>query len=226
MELRLPAMGAGKIGKAVYSGPGRGRIGYNEGQGGCAMIIGSGIVTEALRVRPFAWEDRDALYQLSCQPEITDVLPEWRMNPEQLDGFLRYVLSSYERADPDDVRYLLAIEHAADECLIGWCGVFPNDKLPPEKREIAYAVSKHYRNRGYATQAVRAVAAYTFEHTSLHEISAIVKPFNRQSGRVLEKAGFSYEGRRTLSDEEEYDTFAAARAIWIRPEKEEKGWKR
>jgi RimJ/RimL family protein N-acetyltransferase len=63
-------------------------------------------------------------------------------------------------------------------------------------------------------------------HTSLHDISAIVKPFNRQSLKVLEKAGFSYEGRRTLSDEEEYDTFAAARAIWIRPEKEEKGWKR
>jgi RimJ/RimL family protein N-acetyltransferase len=62
--------------------------------------------------------------------------------------------------DPKDVRILLAIEHKEDEALIGWCGVFPNDLLDPTEREIAYALSKHYRNRGYATEAVVGISSF------------------------------------------------------------------
>lgn len=111
------------------------------------------IVTEALRIRQFTPGDRDGLYELTCQSEITDYLPDWKMTLQQLNEFLEYVISSYASFNPEDVRYLLAVEHKEDGRLIGWCGVFPNTKLPPDTREIAYAVSTHDRNQGYGDRS-------------------------------------------------------------------------
>ncbi|WP_180955060.1 GNAT family N-acetyltransferase [Bacillus sp. V3-13] len=67
-----------------------------------------------------------------------------------------------------------------------------NDKLDPSKREVAYAISKDYRNLGYTTEAVKGMVTYIFNITSLKEIVAIVKPFNIVSRRVLEKTGFKH----------------------------------
>ncbi|KZE75336.1 GNAT family N-acetyltransferase [Paenibacillus elgii] len=168
--------------------------------------------TDSLIIREFTLEDLAGLRELTWQSEITDVLPDWRMSEEQLNQFLSFVISSYENFDPDHVRFLLALEHKQGRRLIGWCGVFPNDLLPPAEREIAYAVSKDYRNRGYVSEAVRAVAAHVFECTSLGEIVAIVKPFNAPSRRVVEKAGFEHRRRVTLSDQCEYDYFILSKA--------------
>jgi len=124
---------------------------------------------------------------------------------EQIRGFLTFVIGSYARFDPEDVRILLAIEHPETRQLIGWCGVFPNEMLPPEEREVAYAISKDYRNRGYTTEAVRAVVAYIFDHSAMDRIVAIVKPINAQSRRVAEKAGLRYKQTLKLSDGSDYD---------------------
>ncbi|MFD2331054.1 GNAT family N-acetyltransferase [Cohnella sp. GCM10020058] len=165
------------------------------------------IDTDSIRLRAFAPQDIDALRALTMQTEITDLLPDWAMTEAQLTDFLSFVIGSYGRFDPDDVRILLAIEHKADERLIGWCGVFPNDLLDPADREVAYAVSKDYRKSGYATSAVQSMLAWIFRHTRLERVAAIVKPMNDISRSVLLKAGFRLIDRRTLSNGQEYDYF-------------------
>ena len=45
------------------------------------------------------------------------------------------------------------------------------------------------------TDAVKAVTRYAFEHLSLYRIEAGVFAWNVSSSRVLEKSGYSYEGR-------------------------------
>jgi len=175
--------------------------------------------TDSLILRRFARTDAAALFELTRQPEITDVLPEWKMTERQLDDFLEFVISSYGAFNPDDVRIMLAIEHKEDRLLIGWCGVFPNDLLDPADREIAYALSKDYRNLGYATEAVRGMLSTIFKQTSLKQIVAIVKPFNQSSIRVIEKAGFEYRQNAELSDGAEYRYYVAklgVRSIGIR----------
>lgn len=74
------------------------------------------------------------------------------MTEEQLGEFMSFVIGSYEQFSAEDVRILLAVEHKTDKRLIGWCGVFPNDMLEPHVREVAYAISKDYRNLGLATR--------------------------------------------------------------------------
>lgn len=170
-----------------------------------------GFETESLILHEFTREDANALYNLTRQKKITDILPDWDMSEEQIEGFLEFVISSYGCYNPDDVRILLAITHKQDHQLIGWCGVFPKDLLAPEDREIAYAISEHYRNQGLTTEAVKGMFRYIFNQSSLQQIVAIVKPFNTASRRVLEKAGFQCQQQLHLSDGEVYDYFSIHR---------------
>ncbi|WP_434748826.1 GNAT family N-acetyltransferase [Paenibacillus amylolyticus] len=171
------------------------------------MNHGFTIVADAVMLRPFTLQDQAALTALTHQPEITDLLPDWKMTEEQLSEFLQFVVGSYERFDPQDVRIMLAVVHQESQQLIGWCGVFPNDMLDPSDYEVAYAISRDHRNKGYITEAVQALIMYLIEHTSLNRIVGIVKTYNPASRRVLEHTGFQYVNRRRLSDGEIYDYF-------------------
>jgi [ribosomal protein S5]-alanine N-acetyltransferase len=160
--------------------------------------------TNSLLLREFKHNDYEALFTLTRQPEITDIVPDWKMTEEQMNSFLKFVISSYEQFNPDDGRVLLAVQLKLDGQLIGWCGVFPNGKLAPDDREVAYAISKDYRNKGYITEAVQGMVAYVFEHSNLQQIVAIVKPFNAASRKVLEKSGFQHVRNIILSDGHDY----------------------
>ena len=60
--------------------------------------------------------------------------------------------------------------------------------------EIGYSLSREYWNRGYATQAVRAVISRAFSDLPLNRIEAQHDLRNPASGKVLEKSGFRKEG--------------------------------
>ena len=49
-------------------------------------------------------------------------------------------------------------------------------------------------NRGYGTEATRAVIAYAFDVVGLHRVSLGVLSFNPRARRVYEKCGFVHEG--------------------------------
>ena len=50
---------------------------------------------------------------------------------------------------------------------IGWCCTGLKDELPPPNREIAYAISKNYRSKGYTTQAAQGLIRCLFENTNI-----------------------------------------------------------
>ncbi len=60
--------------------------------------------------------------------------------------------------------------------------------------EVGYKVLPEHQGHGYAADAVRAVLAYLFLEKGLECISAYHLGGNIASQRVLEKAGFQYEG--------------------------------
>ncbi|HPF86755.1 MAG TPA: GNAT family N-acetyltransferase [Candidatus Limiplasma sp.] len=59
---------------------------------------------------------------------------------------------------------------------------------------LGYKLDQDHVNKGYMTQAIRAVAAYAFDILGLHRIEANVMPDNLPSRRVLEKCEFQPEG--------------------------------
>ncbi len=59
---------------------------------------------------------------------------------------------------------------------------------------LGYKLDGGFVNRGYMTQAIRAVTQFAFDTLRLHRVEANVMPRNLPSLRALEKCGFQAEG--------------------------------
>ncbi len=60
--------------------------------------------------------------------------------------------------------------------------------------EIGYSVLARFRNQGYATEAVKALLMWAFEHAQVKRVVAEALAENQASMRVLDKAGFTAIG--------------------------------
>lgn len=63
-----------------------------------------------------------------------------------------------------------------------------------ECRELGYVLSKDYWGQGLMTEAVKEVLRFAFEKLGLNLVTVYHYPYNDRSRRVIEKAGFTYEG--------------------------------
>ena len=82
---------------------------------------------------------------------------------------------------------------------VGGIGVIAGADIERFSAEIGYWLGEPFWGRGIATEAVRAVSRYAFESFDLCRLEAGVFEWNPASMRVLEKAGYSREGRTRLS---------------------------
>ena len=88
---------------------------------------------------------------------------------------------------------------AVDDVFVGMAGF---DALPDVHRtaaNIGYWLGEPYWGRGIATATVRALSVYAFATFSLERLQAEVFAWNPASARVLEKSGFTLEGRARRS---------------------------
>lgn len=61
--------------------------------------------------------------------------------------------------------------------------------------EVGYAIGKKYWNKGYATEAMKAMIDLLFEN-EVHKVTACHLEGNEASGRVMQKCGMIFEGIR------------------------------
>ena len=62
--------------------------------------------------------------------------------------------------------------------------------------EIGYWLGEPFWGRGIATTALKETTAYAFAHFEIERLQAHVFEWNPASARVLEKAGYTLEGRQ------------------------------
>lgn len=77
---------------------------------------------------------------------------------------------------------------------IGSIGVFRCDNIHFRTAEMGYYIGEPHWGKGMGTSAVRQVCDYVFAHTDIIRIFAEPFAYNMASCRVLEKAGFQFEG--------------------------------
>ena len=80
--------------------------------------------------------------------------------------------------------------------------------------ELGYWLAEPFWGRGVMTAAVTAFVAHSFQTLPLQRIFASVYASNPASARVLEKAGFQFEGcmrKNVLKDGEILDSLLYAR---------------
>lgn len=87
-----------------------------------------------------------------------------------------------------------AIRNAKGQ-LVGGIGFQDFELGKSHKAEIGYWLAKPYWNQGIITEAVKKTTDYGFREFGLIRITAHVFAFNKGSARVLEKAGYAFEGQ-------------------------------
>jgi ribosomal-protein-alanine N-acetyltransferase len=152
------------------------------------------IETARLRLRPLTRGDVDDLHRLWVEPGVRRHLWDGEVVARE-----RVVSAVEESAASFESRGhgLWAVTPAAGEALIGFCG-FWFFREPPQL-ELLYGVAPAQWNRGFATEAARAVLKYGFEELAFERIEASTDAANAASARVLEKAGMSFR-KRELTD--------------------------
>jgi RimJ/RimL family protein N-acetyltransferase len=125
-----------------------------------------------------------------ADPEVNQFL-ETRyaeQTPEMIRGFVSGMLVS-----PDS--YLFAICENEGLTHVGNVKIGP---VVPRHlfADVSYFVGERSAwGRGYGSEAVRLVTRFGFDHLGLHRCQAGLYESNIGSQRVLEKAGYTYEGR-------------------------------
>jgi RimJ/RimL family protein N-acetyltransferase len=82
---------------------------------------------------------------------------------------------------------------------VGGIGFFPGADVERFSAEIGYWLSESYWGRGITVEAIRLISAYAFEVCNLLRLFALPFADNRQSLRVLEKAGYTREANLRAS---------------------------
>lgn len=123
---------------------------------------------------------------LKVQNNLRDGLP---YPYTEADG--REFISAMLAADENDT-FAFAVEYNGK--VVGSIGLFRQQNIHSQTAEMGYYLAEEVWGRGIATQAVKQACAFVFRNTNIIRIFA--EPFARNvaSCRVLEKAGFQYEG--------------------------------
>lgn len=146
--------------------------------------------TERLLLRPFQPSDALRLQELAGTEEVAagTLLP----HPYEDGTAEEWIATQQKNFEAGAVIYF-AITLPGDQSLIGSIGL--DIAQPHRQARLSYWLGVSYWNRGYCTEAVAAVLAYGFKQLNLHRIYSSHFQGNTASGRVLQKAGMTYEGR-------------------------------
>lgn len=142
------------------------------------------------KIREWKITDKKSLALLLNNKRILDNLRDgipWPYTEQDAEDFILAM-----RAADQTKTFAFAI--TADDEVIGSIGIFRGENIHFRTAEMGYYLGEAYWGNGYATSAVCQACAYVFENTDIIRIFAEPFAYNVASCRVLEKAGFQFEG--------------------------------
>ena len=153
------------------------------------------ITTGRLVLRPPVAADIPALFQACQDPENQrwTTIPSPYAYSDAEDFVGKRVPAGYENGTDA----VFAIFEATGGDLVGTVGlhrITPLENPSGRMGEIGYLTAPDKRGKGYMTEAVRAVSRYAFEALGFVRIEWYAWEGNRASRRVIEKAGYTFEG--------------------------------
>lgn len=142
-----------------------------------------------IRLRPFTMNDLDAMVHHANNPKVAARLTDAFPSPYTRESGLLFL----ERVMAQNPAEVLAIE--VDGEVVGNIGIHPQQDVNRLNAELGYFIGEEHWGKGIATEAIRLMVKYAFEHFKIDRIFA--RPFgsNLASQRVLEKAGFVFEAK-------------------------------
>lgn len=143
-----------------------------------------------IKLRALEPEDIDALFDIENDRTLWQVSNT--LAPYSRDILKKYIAGSHK--DIYEARQLrLAISPTDRDELMGLIDLFEFE--PQHSRAgVGILVRKDFQSKGIASQALKLILDYAFNHLDLHQVFAHIPSNNDHSRRLFEKVGFERSG--------------------------------
>ena len=149
------------------------------------------IRTPRLILRPYAFDDFEALHDLQSRPEVTRYLLFDARDRDQVRMSLEQKVAAAE-LDDEGGNLSLAVVLPPTGALIGDVTLFWLSRAN-RQGEVGYVFHPDHGGRGYATEAAAVLLRLGFAELGLHRIIGRIDARNAPSARVLERLGMRRE---------------------------------
>lgn len=149
--------------------------------------------TKRLTIRPVGMSDLHAIYELHTLPETDQYNTADTLETIEQAELL---ITQWEIENNKEVssKYIFAVVLKDTSQFIGLIGIAMG-KVKYRNAEVWFKYNRKFWNKGYATEALKAIIKFGFGDLKLHRIEAGCATDNIGSYKVLEKAGMQREGR-------------------------------
>ncbi len=144
-------------------------------------------------VRSWEWRDRDAIVRHANNRNVWINLRDRFPHPYTVNDARRWLEMVVGQKQATN----FAIDVAGEA--VGGIGFTVQYDVARRSAEVGYWLGEDFWGRGIATEALIAVTDHAFSNYDVCRLYAHVFDWNRASARVLEKAGYEFEGRMKKS---------------------------
>lgn len=140
-------------------------------------------------LREWRWKDKASLIHNANNYKVAKMVKDrfpYPYDETAADNWLRLVVQELPKTN-----FAIVVQDKA----VGGIGFEMQSDIFYRSAEIGYWLGEDYWGRGIMTEAVKSVTAYAFQNFDICRLYAGVFATNPASCRVLEKAGYQFEGR-------------------------------
>ena len=140
-------------------------------------------------LRPWALSDLGSLVRHANNPDIAKFMMDGFPYPYSEENGRAFIAF----ATKDDPIHIFAIDVEGEA--IGGIGIHPQADVQRKNAELGYWLAEPFWGKGIITNAIKQMIEFGFKTYDINRIFARPYGTNIGSQKVLEKAGFIFEGR-------------------------------
>lgn len=144
--------------------------------------------TVRLFLRPMDEKDVESVFAMRSDADIMRFIRPQQIERSEAGNWIKLISSRWAT---EKIGFCAVVEKQTGQFL-GWCGLWRLAET--QEVEVGYALGKKFWGKGYAVEASEAFLDYGFNDLKLEEIVAVTDSENKNSRRVMEKLGMSYDG--------------------------------
>jgi RimJ/RimL family protein N-acetyltransferase len=144
-----------------------------------------------VRLRALKRSDADSIQRYADDPEVAEFLP-MLPSPYSFEDARLWINQAHREAR-EKTGYSFGITRRTDDEVMGMMSL-KTVNWTDRNAEIGYWLARDFWGKGYASEALRLILDFVFDHLRLVRAYAVVQEQNLPSIRILEKAGFVREG--------------------------------
>ncbi len=145
--------------------------------------------TERLILRHFTTDDAAFILELLNQPGWKRFIGDRGVNT--IDDARKFIETAYIPSYAKNGFGLYAMELKDGSGPAGMCGLIKRDTL--DDVDLGFALLSRFEGKGLAQEAANATLTYARDVLGIPRVVAITTVDNEKSGRVLERAGMTFE---------------------------------